>query len=450
MRRLIAASSALAWATLTAIVLALAHRRPEESLANGSGPVLALQAAVGCALFAAGAIVLARRARPLAGSLLIASGLAFNAQALPVPDAGGTVLFTLALVLVRGRSATRGGSGARAWAASPAGGESSRVRRDRCGRGLGRPHPGRIVRPERRPGASAVPEISCSCTATHRSGRMCSIPAFVQASSRRSCSASRSSSTPLVARCGTGTSPPRTRVVRSRLPAPQRRSGTKPLLELRPRTTPSASRGSSSAVGLRSLPRHLWSSSRAHACRARESSTPCCARCRPPRSSASPSQRVPGIARSSWSSRGRSSPVDGDGNVVAPTSNGAVTTEVVQAGEVVAHLRHEELSASSGASSRRLSACGGARARAHLVARKAARPARRPDGFARAHRRGRRRRAATPRAEPPRRRAATTDRALGDARQRIRTSPPCSRRAARFSPRSTSCARSRTGSIRRR
>ena len=37
-------------------------------------------------------------------------------------------------------------------------------------------------------------------------------------------------------------------------------------------------------------------------------------------------------------------PVDGEGNVVAPTSNGAVTTEVVQAGEVVAHLRHEELS----------------------------------------------------------------------------------------------------------
>ena len=100
MRRLVIASSALTWATLTAIVLVLAHRRPEESLANGSGLVLALQAAVGCALFAAGAGVLNRRATPLAGSLLIASGLAFNAQALPVPDAGGPVLFTLALVLV--------------------------------------------------------------------------------------------------------------------------------------------------------------------------------------------------------------------------------------------------------------------------------------------------------------------------------------------------------------
>ena len=176
-RRLLVATSALAWATLTAIVLA-SPPPPEESLANGSGLLLALQAGRVQALFAAGVVVLTRRARPLAGSLLIASGLAFNAQALPVPDAGGTVLFTLALVLVAAAAPLAGRRRSNS-GREPSRRRERRARRDRCERGCGSASSRRRCSTRRRPDASAVPGISCSCTVTRRCGRMCSTPGFV-------------------------------------------------------------------------------------------------------------------------------------------------------------------------------------------------------------------------------------------------------------------------------
>ena len=84
---------------LTGATAILAHRRPAESLAGGAGSVLALQTAAAVALVVAGLLVWTYRAAPAAGALFLAAGLALDAQALPLPDAGGAVLFTLALVL---------------------------------------------------------------------------------------------------------------------------------------------------------------------------------------------------------------------------------------------------------------------------------------------------------------------------------------------------------------
>ena len=85
--------------SLSAVALVLAHQRPEESVANGSGAVLALEAVVAAALVVAGVLVWAVRNARAAGALLFASSVAVGCQSLPLPRTGGAVLFTLALVL---------------------------------------------------------------------------------------------------------------------------------------------------------------------------------------------------------------------------------------------------------------------------------------------------------------------------------------------------------------
>lgn len=95
MRRVLPRGGAIALAALAAAALAIAHARPEESLANGSGGALALEALAAASLIAAGSV-----ARPTrAGLLLLASAAAFIAQVLPLPQAGGSLLFGFALAL---------------------------------------------------------------------------------------------------------------------------------------------------------------------------------------------------------------------------------------------------------------------------------------------------------------------------------------------------------------
>ena len=81
---------------LAALVLAADH--PQESLAHGSTPLLALQAAAGLALVVGGVVVWLARDSKLAGALLVIAGLAVDVRSLPLPHAGGTVLFTSSLV----------------------------------------------------------------------------------------------------------------------------------------------------------------------------------------------------------------------------------------------------------------------------------------------------------------------------------------------------------------
>ena len=97
--------------SLSAVALVLAHHRPEESVANGSGVVLALEALAAAALVAAGVLVWSVRNARAAGALLFASSVAVGCQSLPLPQAGGAVLFTLALVL-GGAAATLAGAAA--------------------------------------------------------------------------------------------------------------------------------------------------------------------------------------------------------------------------------------------------------------------------------------------------------------------------------------------------
>ena len=106
MRRMTPFLGAIALAALTTLALVRAAAHPEENLANGSGAVLALEALV-AALFV-GAILAVRTQR--AWVLLLAGGVAFSAQALPLPDAGGALLFTLALVLGGSAAALAGWS----------------------------------------------------------------------------------------------------------------------------------------------------------------------------------------------------------------------------------------------------------------------------------------------------------------------------------------------------
>lgn len=89
MRRLFFAVATVGAIALTVGVSVLCVRHREESLA-GSSAVIALQAAAAAALIAAGA---------LESLVLLGAGIAVDLAALPLPYAGGAVLFTAALVL---------------------------------------------------------------------------------------------------------------------------------------------------------------------------------------------------------------------------------------------------------------------------------------------------------------------------------------------------------------
>ena len=92
-------AAVLVGATVPALaVVVLAADHPQESLARGSTPLIMLQAAAGLALVVAGVVVWPARDGRLAGALLFAAGLAVDLRSLPLPHAGGTVLFTSSLV----------------------------------------------------------------------------------------------------------------------------------------------------------------------------------------------------------------------------------------------------------------------------------------------------------------------------------------------------------------
>jgi fucose permease len=109
-RRLLLPVAATCLAALAAASLLLARARPEESLANGSGWVLALEAIASASLIAAALAVRPQRA----AALFLATALCLAAQMLPLPRAGGSLLFTFALVC-GGAATSLGGLSARAF-----------------------------------------------------------------------------------------------------------------------------------------------------------------------------------------------------------------------------------------------------------------------------------------------------------------------------------------------
>src|SRR6185503_890035 len=85
---------------LLAVAVAVeAARRPAEAVGDGGAGALVLQVAAGVALWFAGLLLALRLRARDSGWLLAAAGPALLAGALPLPRAGGAVLFVLALAL---------------------------------------------------------------------------------------------------------------------------------------------------------------------------------------------------------------------------------------------------------------------------------------------------------------------------------------------------------------
>jgi signal transduction histidine kinase len=95
--RIAVVGSAAATIALAVAALLAVRRQPSESLLGSEPAELALLATAGLALFAAGAGVVLVRAAWVAGLLLAAAGPALFLGSLPLPDAGGAVLFSAAL-----------------------------------------------------------------------------------------------------------------------------------------------------------------------------------------------------------------------------------------------------------------------------------------------------------------------------------------------------------------
>src|SRR3954454_14038102 len=96
--------------SLALTAVALSERHPDASLAHGRTAILALEAAVGVALVAAAITIALTREAWVAAAFFAASALALEAQALPLPRAGGAALFTLALALGASAAPLAGGA----------------------------------------------------------------------------------------------------------------------------------------------------------------------------------------------------------------------------------------------------------------------------------------------------------------------------------------------------
>jgi signal transduction histidine kinase len=98
--RWLALCVATALVVLLAVAVAVeAARRPAEAVGDGGAGALVLQVAAGVALWFAGLQLALRQGARASGWLLAAAGPALLAGALPLPRAGGAVLFGLALAL---------------------------------------------------------------------------------------------------------------------------------------------------------------------------------------------------------------------------------------------------------------------------------------------------------------------------------------------------------------
>lgn len=82
---------------LAAATLVAAHRNGDETLGGGRPGELAALGGVGLSLWGAGCAIGVVRSAWLPGLLLAASGAAFLLGGVPLPDAGGTLLFSAAL-----------------------------------------------------------------------------------------------------------------------------------------------------------------------------------------------------------------------------------------------------------------------------------------------------------------------------------------------------------------
>ena len=89
MRRIWVGAAAAGATALTITAAVLATRHPDDALAGGSATRVALQAGAAALLIVSGA---------LGAPLLLVAAVAVDLQALPLPYAGGAVLFTAALV----------------------------------------------------------------------------------------------------------------------------------------------------------------------------------------------------------------------------------------------------------------------------------------------------------------------------------------------------------------
>jgi signal transduction histidine kinase len=102
---------AIAVAGLGAAALLAADRHPDQSLGGRAVPSLALQLLAGLGAAGAGTYLARRRFAPMAGRLLLATGVAVFLEQLPLPDSGGALLFTAALAAGAMTSALAGAAG---------------------------------------------------------------------------------------------------------------------------------------------------------------------------------------------------------------------------------------------------------------------------------------------------------------------------------------------------
>src|SRR4051812_2002144 len=97
LRKLTVALATAAVAGLGAAVLIQIHRHPDEAVGGASAAAAWLQLAAALAAWAAGLDLALRGRTRLSGALLAAAGPAVLLGAVPLPSAGGALLFTAAL-----------------------------------------------------------------------------------------------------------------------------------------------------------------------------------------------------------------------------------------------------------------------------------------------------------------------------------------------------------------
>src|SRR3954464_11236696 len=105
LRKLMIGLGTAAVAALAVAALLQAHRHPEQALGGGGAAAAVLQVAAGVGVWLAGLAVALRGGDRVAGTLLAATGPALHRGAVPLPQAGGALLFTAALVGAAGAPA---------------------------------------------------------------------------------------------------------------------------------------------------------------------------------------------------------------------------------------------------------------------------------------------------------------------------------------------------------
>src|SRR3954467_9946173 len=111
LRKLTVALATAARAGLGAAVLVQVHAHRDEAVGGGTAAAVWLQLAAALGTWAAGLDLALRGRAGLSGALLAAAGPALLLGAVPLPSAGGALLFTAALAGGAGAAPLAGGAG---------------------------------------------------------------------------------------------------------------------------------------------------------------------------------------------------------------------------------------------------------------------------------------------------------------------------------------------------